>query len=250
MPNLFADDEVVAGVELALQFVGFKNIDLFSQGIYQLRVSAHGAHSGRQGAPFALLEAPSEANTNVPDVVASKEALLPAQRRAAELEEDLEEAYQQIERLRVRNAALLDREREWETLEEGEKVEGDEERPREGDGAELYEVEDEEEEYEYEFAAEEDVESAIDFSFLNDNVSRLRLNDAAGVQHIVELVFGKAIQERDRQQFCGYRSFIVKIGVFFHKRNVTKLPDFGKDGKFYLRMKKWSNRSSGRFLVL
>ena len=30
---------------------------------------------------------------------------------AAELEEDLEEAYQQIERLRVRNAALLDRER-------------------------------------------------------------------------------------------------------------------------------------------
>jgi hypothetical protein len=39
------------------------------------------------------------------------EALLPAQRRAAELEEDLEEAYQQIERLRVRNAALLDRER-------------------------------------------------------------------------------------------------------------------------------------------
>ena len=78
MPNLFADDEVVAGVELALQFVGFKNIDLFSQGIYQLRVSAHGAHSGRQGAPFALLEAPSEANTNVPDVVASKEALLPA----------------------------------------------------------------------------------------------------------------------------------------------------------------------------
>ena len=68
----------MAGVELALQFVGFKNIDLFSQGIYQLRVSAHGAHSGRQGVPFALLEAPSEANTNVPDVVASKEALLPA----------------------------------------------------------------------------------------------------------------------------------------------------------------------------
>ena len=33
------------------------------------------------------------------------------ERRAAELEEDLEEAYQQIERLRVRNAALLDRER-------------------------------------------------------------------------------------------------------------------------------------------
>lgn len=37
--------------------------------------------------------------------------LLPAQRRVAELEEDLASATQQIERLRVRNAALLDRER-------------------------------------------------------------------------------------------------------------------------------------------
>ena len=37
--------------------------------------------------------------------------LLPAQRRATELEEDLSHCMQQVERLRVRNAALLDRER-------------------------------------------------------------------------------------------------------------------------------------------
>lgn len=73
-----AADEVVAAMELALQFVGFKNIDLFSQGIYQLRVSAHGAHSGRQALPFAVLEAPPEANANVPDLVQNKDILLPA----------------------------------------------------------------------------------------------------------------------------------------------------------------------------
>ena len=39
------------------------------------------------------------------------EQLLPAQRRVLELEEDLAAYMQQVERLRVRNAALLERER-------------------------------------------------------------------------------------------------------------------------------------------
>ena len=71
-------DEVTASVELAVQLVGFKNIDLFSQGIYQLRISAHGSHSGRQAVPFAVLAAPREANSQVPDQVLAKEDLLPA----------------------------------------------------------------------------------------------------------------------------------------------------------------------------
>ena len=70
--------EVAAGVEVALQFAGFKNVDLFSQGIYQLRVSAHGARSGRAAVPFAVLEAPAEASGAVPSGLKDREPLLPA----------------------------------------------------------------------------------------------------------------------------------------------------------------------------
>ena len=45
--------QVLTTVELAMQFTAFRNVDLFSQGIYQLRVSASGSRSGRAAMPLA-----------------------------------------------------------------------------------------------------------------------------------------------------------------------------------------------------
>ena len=47
--------DVATVTELALQFAGFRNVDLCSQGIYQLRVSARGLTSGVKAVPVALL---------------------------------------------------------------------------------------------------------------------------------------------------------------------------------------------------
>ena len=54
--------QFVASAELALQFCGFRNVDLYSQGIYQLRVSVAGRSSGRPATPFAILDAKVSAN--------------------------------------------------------------------------------------------------------------------------------------------------------------------------------------------
>ena len=43
-------------VELAVQLEGFKNINLFSQGVYQVRVRATAEHSGRVALPVAIHE--------------------------------------------------------------------------------------------------------------------------------------------------------------------------------------------------
>ncbi len=69
-------DEVCA-VELAVAFCGFRNVDLFSQGVYQLRLSARGARSGRAALPFAHGAACGEANARVPAAILGKERPLP-----------------------------------------------------------------------------------------------------------------------------------------------------------------------------
>lgn len=48
--------EVTAVAELAVQFTGFKNVDLFSQGIYQMRVRAIGERSRRHAVPYSYSE--------------------------------------------------------------------------------------------------------------------------------------------------------------------------------------------------
>ena len=68
--------QVTAVAECAIQLSGFKNVDLFSQGIYQVRVRAYADHSGRAGVPFAITELP------LPPLPGSvnAEQLLPAHR--------------------------------------------------------------------------------------------------------------------------------------------------------------------------
>lgn len=70
--------EVTAIVELAVQFTGFKNIDLFSQGIYQLRVHAQAAGSKRQGVPFAFATSAAPVADSLPSALISTTSLLPA----------------------------------------------------------------------------------------------------------------------------------------------------------------------------
>ena len=67
--------EVTAVAEVALQFAGFKNVDLFTQGIYQVRASARGERSGRTAMPVSLAELGSK---DQPMTTANREALLPA----------------------------------------------------------------------------------------------------------------------------------------------------------------------------
>ena len=50
--------QVTAVAECAVQLSGFKNVDLFSQGVYQVRVRAYADRSGRAAVPFALTELP------------------------------------------------------------------------------------------------------------------------------------------------------------------------------------------------
>lgn len=64
--------------ECAIQLSGFKNVDLFSQGVYQVRVRAYTDRSGRAAVPFALTELPLPP---LPGSVNS-EQLLPAHRRS------------------------------------------------------------------------------------------------------------------------------------------------------------------------
>ena len=66
--------EVTAVAECAVQLSGFKNVDLFSQGIYQVRVRAYADLSGKAAVPFAISELPLP---TVPATV-NTEQLLPA----------------------------------------------------------------------------------------------------------------------------------------------------------------------------
>ena len=50
--------QVTAVAECAVQLSGFKNVDLFSQGVYQVRVRAYADRSGRAAVPFAITELP------------------------------------------------------------------------------------------------------------------------------------------------------------------------------------------------
>ncbi|KAL1525926.1 hypothetical protein AB1Y20_020752 [Prymnesium parvum] len=69
--------ELTAVTEVAAQFTGFRNIDLFSQGIYQLRVYARGAHSGIGAVPFAFLTVPPPTPESLPSSLINIEPLLP-----------------------------------------------------------------------------------------------------------------------------------------------------------------------------
>jgi len=69
--------QVTAVAECAVQLSGFKNVDLFSQGVYQVRVRAYADRSGRAAVPFAITELPLPP---LPGSVNS-EQLLPAHRR-------------------------------------------------------------------------------------------------------------------------------------------------------------------------
>lgn len=68
---------VTAFAELALQFTGFRNVDLFSQGIYQIRARAHGARSGRAAVPFATSKAAADASVAAGST-ANRDEVLPA----------------------------------------------------------------------------------------------------------------------------------------------------------------------------
>ena len=76
MSSASAAAELRTTVEVAVQLVGFRNVDLFSQGIYQLRVSACAASSGRAATPLRLLEEKGSDNEGVGGVAAP--FLLPA----------------------------------------------------------------------------------------------------------------------------------------------------------------------------
>ena len=58
--------DLVQAMELAVQLTGFRNVDLFSQGIYQLRVSAKTERSGRPAVPLSIVDAPEAASTDMP----------------------------------------------------------------------------------------------------------------------------------------------------------------------------------------
>ena len=51
-----ARNELFTATELAVQLAGFRNVDLFSQGIYQLRISAVGSRSKRVAIPTEVRE--------------------------------------------------------------------------------------------------------------------------------------------------------------------------------------------------
>ena len=69
--------ELTAVAELAIQFTGFRNIDLFSQGIYQIRVTATGAHSGMSAVPFAFVTVPPPEQGSLPSSLINVDHLLP-----------------------------------------------------------------------------------------------------------------------------------------------------------------------------
>ena len=52
--------------EVAIQLTGFRNVDLFSQGIYQLRFSGFGSRSGRKAVAVSAVDAPI---ADTPDVL-------------------------------------------------------------------------------------------------------------------------------------------------------------------------------------
>ena len=70
--GMLSDVTVIA--EIAVQLDGFKNIDLFSQGVYQVRVRARAEYSGRVALPLTIQEMP------LPQMAAavSKDPLLPS----------------------------------------------------------------------------------------------------------------------------------------------------------------------------
>ena len=76
-PQPLRPRQVTAVAECAIQLSGFKNVDLFSQGVYQVRVRAYADRSGRAAVPFAITELPLPP---LPGSVNS-EQLLPAHRR-------------------------------------------------------------------------------------------------------------------------------------------------------------------------
>ena len=69
--------EITAVAEIAVQFAGFRNIDLFSQGIYQLRVTAQGARSSIPAVPFAFVTVPPPAQESLPSSLINTQHLLP-----------------------------------------------------------------------------------------------------------------------------------------------------------------------------
>ena len=60
---------VTAVAELGVQLTGFKNIDLFSQGIYQLRLHAKAVNSGRAAVPFAFAASPPPPAESLPSTL-------------------------------------------------------------------------------------------------------------------------------------------------------------------------------------
>lgn len=75
--ELAHQSEMIAQTELALQFSGFKNVDLFSQGIYQVRVRTVGVQSRRVGIPATIREAPMPSPREAPIHKVNRELLLP-----------------------------------------------------------------------------------------------------------------------------------------------------------------------------
>jgi len=70
--------EVTAVAEIALHFTGFKNVDLFSQGIYHIRARAVGERSRRAAVSMHFSELAPPPMEEVPGCTANRESVLPA----------------------------------------------------------------------------------------------------------------------------------------------------------------------------
>lgn len=69
--------ELTAVTEVAVQLTGLKNIDLFSQGIYQLRVHAQGVRSGLPAVPFTFQVSPPPTLESLPSSLINIDYLMP-----------------------------------------------------------------------------------------------------------------------------------------------------------------------------
>lgn len=69
----------------------------------------------------------------------------------------------------------------------------------------------------FELAAEEDVEAGVDGAFLDDDVFRVTLEEAGGVEDVVELLFGEAAEEGNGAERGGHVAIVMDVGEFFHE---------------------------------
>jgi hypothetical protein len=92
----------------------------------------------------------------------------------------------------------------------------------------------------FEFATEEDVEAGVDGALFDDDIFRVTLEEAGGVEDVVELLFGKTAQEGNGSERGGQVAIVMDVGEFFHelmRKRCQKAK--GMDSLKLERMKIW-----------